>query len=151
MVPLNCLRPSARIFIESNRDLPTCPMVEIPGVAVAAVAIWIIRARPSVESLVTAAPILLCLSLFLGPYGWFWDQAVLLPIQFLVAGVAVRTGRVLPIVALVTFHVAVLTIIHLVPNATAILALHPLALLGLYFWCARGELSTSSGGECRIR
>jgi len=62
-------------------DVPTWPMWGVPLASFVVIALCCITARSSL-SVAKVAPLLLCVSAVAGSYGWSYDQAVLLIVQF---------------------------------------------------------------------
>jgi hypothetical protein len=73
-------------------NAPTWPLWILPLVGLLAAASWVERYGAAL-SLVALSPVLLCLSYMFAPYGWVFDQAILLPLQVAIVSQAFQRDR----------------------------------------------------------
>jgi hypothetical protein len=69
-----------QIVFQLTREVPSWPLVVIPGLTTAGFVLWLALRRPRPD-VIWRLPAILALSLFTAPYGWVFDQAQLVVIQ----------------------------------------------------------------------
>jgi hypothetical protein len=122
-------------------QLPRWPLVAIPGIALIAATVWLLwrRPRPDLRRLL---PPLLALSLFTSPYGWLFDQCLLLPTQVALVALAFRNEvkprpRAAVLIAVVGVQLGML-----VQRALGVTGMHyyfwvPLVLFLIWQYCTK--------------
>jgi hypothetical protein len=129
------------LIFSISGSAPMWPLWVLPPLGLLAASAWIRRSGLGL-GLAEQTPMLLCLSYLFAPYGWVFDQAILLPLQIAMVSQAFERGR--PRVS--RFGVlAVLIGIQLVAILIGLregVTLHeffwiPLAMMGVWFWHSR--------------
>lgn len=72
--------PIRLLLIDSNGVVPRWPAVVIPMITLIS-SIFCLRKVSSLDQLLKLTPFLICLSLFSAPYGWLYDQTLILFVQ----------------------------------------------------------------------
>ncbi len=115
-------------------SLPSWPLWVVPVVGQAGIALAVAR-RQHDASLTWSIPALLCLSLIFAPYGWGYDQAVLLTGQLWLVLEALSTGPGRRRIALIASLVSVQGALGVAPLVTTTSQLffvwHPAAMLAM--------------------
>lgn len=133
-----------RPLVSSESALvPTWHLWVLPPLGIVAASVWIRRSGAR-SDLAEQSPVLLCLSYLFAPYGWVFDQAILLPLQVGILKQSFdetrpRSPRFVVVSLLIGIQLVAI-LVGLRDNA----ALHeffwiPVAMLGLWLWCDRAS------------
>ncbi|MCB0344199.1 MAG: DUF2029 domain-containing protein [Bdellovibrionales bacterium] len=68
------------LLFELTGDAPAWPVVVLPIIALFAVCLWLLKRRPTIDWTMHAPP-LIALSIMFSPYGWLFDQTLLVCVQ----------------------------------------------------------------------
>jgi len=79
------------LFHQPGAGMPFWPLVLVPLVGLAGASLWYVR-REGVFEWSEVLPPLMCLSMFTAPYGWVFDQAILVSVQVMILAEWGRKG-----------------------------------------------------------